>query len=184
MGDEGARTARVELFTRMFRAHYELVVAYAERRTGSREDAEDIAAATFAAAWRRLDGALAEELQRSWLLSIARGNLANHHRGRRRRRLLIRRALAERPPASPAADGGLIVAALDHLRPVEQEILRLATWEGLPPVEAAAVLGLTVNAYNVRLHRARRSLRAAYEDLQEQAQGSRGDTYGTQRGDQ
>lgn len=43
----------------------------------------------------------------------------------------------------------------------DQEVLRLTTWEGLGPADAAAVLGCPTAAVKVRLHRARQRLRKA-----------------------
>jgi hypothetical protein len=45
-----------------FRAHYAEVLAYALRRLGERGAAEDVAAQTFAVAWRRLDALPADPL--------------------------------------------------------------------------------------------------------------------------
>ena len=44
------------------------------------------------------------------------------------------------------------------LSEVDREVVLLVAWEGLTPVQAATVLGLTSNAFSVRLHRARRRL--------------------------
>jgi hypothetical protein len=49
-------------FDACFRAHYAEVLAYALRRLGERGAAEDVAAQTFAVAWRRLDALPADPL--------------------------------------------------------------------------------------------------------------------------
>ena len=55
--------------------------------------------------------------------------------------------------------------ALRRLGPRDREVLLLAEWEGLTPVQIAGVLGcLTVTARG-RLHRARRRFRSVYEEL-------------------
>jgi RNA polymerase sigma-70 factor (ECF subfamily) len=53
--------------------------------------------------------------------------------------------------------------ALSQLSQRDQETLLLVAWEGLAPGEAAAVVGVTQTGFSVRLHRARRRLRAALE---------------------
>jgi RNA polymerase sigma-70 factor (ECF subfamily) len=65
----------------------------------------------------------------------------------------------------------LVAAAFDSLSPDDQEVLRLATWERLSLVEGAAVLGCSVSAYRMRLHRAR--LRLGKRVTQEQADARR-----------
>ena len=51
-----------------------------------------------------------------------------------------------------------VLAALDTLRPSEQEILRLKAWEQLSNGQIAEVMGLTVRAVDTRLMRARKKL--------------------------
>jgi DNA-directed RNA polymerase specialized sigma24 family protein len=53
-----------------------------------------------------------------------------------------------------------VARAFDTLKPRDQEILRLAAWEQLTTTEGAAVLGCSVSAYRMRLHRARGRLAA------------------------
>ncbi len=51
-----------------------------------------------------------------------------------------------------------MLAALARLGERDQEVLRLAAWEGLDPSRAAAVLGCSRGALAGRLRRARRRL--------------------------
>lgn len=158
-GDPARATAR---FDACFRAHYAEVLAYVLRRVGERPRAEDVAAETFAVAWRRLDALPAEPLP--WLLGIARRLILNDARSMRRRsRLRARLAGARRPgsgvdPADSVSERSAILAALGRLSEREREVLRLAAWEGLDAPRAAATLGCSRGAYAVRLHRARRRL--------------------------
>lgn len=95
------------------------------------------------------------------MYATARRVLANHHRsGARRLRLLDR---LQREPVAPsdrrgAMDG--VLAALSTLPPTDQEVLRLAAWEGLAARDIAGVLGCSTNAAALRLSRARARLRA------------------------
>jgi RNA polymerase sigma-70 factor, ECF subfamily len=149
-------------FDACFRAHYAHVLAYALRRLGDRSAADDVAAQTFAVAWRRLGALPADPLP--WLFGVARQVVRNETRSARRRlRLLVRIAGQERPrtardPAEPAAERSAIVTALARLSEGQREVLRLAAWEGLDARSAAAVLGCSPAAYALRLHRARRRL--------------------------
>ncbi len=148
-----------EDFRRLFADYNRHVLAYALRRTGQRADAEDVVAGTFAVAWRRFADAPAEELQLAWLYAIAARVLANQRRSLRRVAALWSR-LRELPEPPPGDRGEFadVLAALRALRPGDQEILRLAAWEGLSGTELAVALGCSENAASIRLHRARRRL--------------------------
>jgi RNA polymerase sigma-70 factor (ECF subfamily) len=146
-------------FRRLFSEHHRHVLAYALRRTEQRADAEDVEAGAFAVAWRRFPDAPAEELRLAWLYAIAARVLANQRRSTRRFAAL-RSRLRDLPTASQEdrADLQEVLVALRGLRPDEQEILRLAAWEGLTNAELAVALGCSENAVAIRLHRARKRL--------------------------
>lgn len=145
-------------FEQIYAANYEPILAYALRRTGTPEDAADVASETFLVAWRRLDDVPAGDGGRLWLFGVARMVLANQHRGERRRERLGARLLAYAAPqsataAGPANDG--VAAAFGRLGDDDQEILTLVAVEGLAPREIAVVLGVSAVTARVRVHRAR-----------------------------
>jgi RNA polymerase sigma-70 factor (ECF subfamily) len=151
-----------EQFDACFRAHYAEVLAFALRRLGERGAAEEVAAQTFAVAWRRLDALPADPLP--WLFGVARRVIQNETRSARRRsRLLARiagqhRAVAAADPGDSVPERSAILVALNRLPEGDREVLRLAAWEGLDARRAAAALGCSRGAYALRLHRARRRL--------------------------
>lgn len=151
----------------IFREHYEAVLAYARRRAPA-EVADDVAAETFAIAWRKAEQIPREPLP--WLLGVARRVLSTHRRSTRRRSRLRDRLSQTVEPITPIHVADLRLGeALRQLSERDQEALLLVAWEGLAPREAAAVLGLTQTGFSVRLHRARRRLRAALERDEAQA---------------
>jgi RNA polymerase sigma-70 factor, ECF subfamily len=162
----GLSDERHERFQRLYEAHGEAVLRYARRRT-TPEAAEDVLAETFVVAWRRLERVPAEP--RGWLLAVARRVLANQRRGDSRRAALIAR-LALLPvrdaPPEPSA-GSTIGEALTRLSARDHELLALVHWDGLSASEAATVLGCTPVAVRTRLHRARRRLARALEELED-----------------
>ena len=146
-------------FRRLFADHNRHVLAYALRRCEQRADAEDAVAGTFAVAWRRFADAPDEDLRLAWLYAIAARVLANQRRSARRLAALRLRLRAQ--PAVPQEDRSElpeVVGALRVLRPEDQEVLRLAAWEGLTGAELGVALGCTENAAAIRLHRARKHL--------------------------
>ena len=152
----------------VYDAHYGAVTAYVRRRTTDHVDAQDAVADTFTIAWRRLDEVPEVEAARPWLYGVARRVLANQRRGNQRRADLSDRVRSHRP-ASADVEGDVVaaderrtvLAALSRLRPVDQEILRLAVWEELAHRQIAGVVGCSEASVAVRLHRAR--LRLAQE---------------------
>jgi RNA polymerase sigma factor (sigma-70 family) len=162
----GQPDERHEQFHRLYADHADAVLRYARRRT-SPEAAEDVLAETFVVAWRRLERVPAEP--RGWLLAVARRVLANQRRGDSRREALIARLslLPVRHDPPEPAGGSALAAALAALAPGDHEILALIHWDGLTAREAATVLGCTQVAARTRLHRARRRLARALEELED-----------------
>jgi RNA polymerase sigma-70 factor (ECF subfamily) len=165
-----AADARRRRFEALYAEHQAVVLGYVLRRTDSAHDAADVIAETFLVAWRRLDDAPTGATARLWLLGVARRVLANHRRGERRRTQLserLRGELAGRDvPAAPSGELAELAAAFGSLADGDREVLALEAWEGLRAGEVAAVLGCSRNAARIRLHRARRRLRAAIGESQ------------------
>lgn len=146
----------------LFDAHHAAVLAYARRRVPV-DDADDVLAEVYTAAWQHRDRVPEPALP--WLYRTASHHVLHTWRGRGRSDRLAARLHAQ--PSEAVADHADHVAdqldqnarvhrALAQLSPRDAEILRLATWEQLPTDELAYVLGCTPTAAKVRLHRARR----------------------------
>ena len=152
-------------FAALFAEHHDAVLAYGARRVDL-ETARDVAAETFLVAWRRLE--VAPEHPRSWLLACARRVLANELRRRGRHQRLVDRVALDVPPDGADADTdpgwedrAAVRSALAGLSARDREVLTLFGWEQLDQREIAEVLGCSVGAVKVRLHRARRRLAGA-----------------------
>lgn len=142
--------------------HSRAVLRYALRRAADSEDTKDVVAETFVVAWKRWGDRPDVDKELPWLYGIARRVLANHYRSERRRLRLHQRAAIElsRVPPLGASNAGTdaVDEALDMLRGEEQEVLRLAYWEGLTLSEIGVALGCSENAAGLRLSRARKAL--------------------------
>lgn len=150
-------------FTSVFDEHFDAVLRFALARAEP-EAAKDATAETFLAAWRTFDRLPADP--RGWLLAVCRNKLADHYRSSGRQ--LTVSELVAPTSAVPTADHGESIVEQDRvrtaflrLRPGDQDLLRLLAWDGLSHREAAEVLGCSPALFSVRLHRARRRLRAA-----------------------
>ncbi|MFF0867132.1 RNA polymerase sigma factor [Nonomuraea sp. NPDC003560] len=149
-------------FDALYRSCYQAVHRYALRRTDSVDDAADVIAETFLAAWRRLDDIPDGDAALLWLYGAARRVLANHRRGESRRSALAARLRGElavrRESASADPRAEAIRAAFAALNPADREVLALASWEGLTGPQIAMVLGCSSTAARLRLHKARKRL--------------------------
>jgi RNA polymerase sigma factor (sigma-70 family) len=165
MSTAGARSTdhAAERFTTLYRQHHATVRGFAQRRVGPAW-AEEVVAETFLVAWRRIGDV--PELAVPWLYRVALYEIANLRR-RQAKSARVGDALRQGNPHSLLDDDTdstdllhSVVRAFGTLKQRDQEVLRLAAWEQLSTAEGAAVLGCSVSAYRMRLHRARARLAA------------------------
>ena len=159
---------REEHFETLYVEHYPAIYAYVHRRlAGLGAEVADVVADVFSVAWRRLDDVPDSPEDRLWLYAVARRCVWRARRsGRRRWRLQARLSDDARAGTTGRTEGEqvlLVLDAIERLRPVDREVLRLVMWEELTHAECAQVLGCSTNAVAVRLHKARKHLRAALE---------------------
>jgi RNA polymerase sigma-70 factor, ECF subfamily len=156
-------------FNRVFCDHAHAIRLYCIRRL-DHDSVDDAVADVFATAWRRIDSVPDGDEALPYLYGIARNTVRNHLRSSRRRdRLVLRtRAAGVDPPrAGPEAQVVIrheereVLDALARLRPADQELLRLRTWEELSRGEIAVVLGISPGAVDMRLNRAMKHMAAA-----------------------
>jgi RNA polymerase sigma-70 factor (ECF subfamily) len=161
MADEpGAFEAVVE-------AHQEKVARLAHRLLGWRRgaDVQDVVQDVFLAALRHRRRFRGESGLGTWLSAITVNCCRTHQRRQQLRRLLLLRRQNDsqaEPPASEAAaseDAARRVRqAVQALPPRDREVVVLRYFEGLDAEGIAAVTGISKNAVEVRLHRARARL--------------------------
>lgn len=154
-------------FENAFEAEFASLHRYLARRLGS-SAADELAAETFAVAfrnWSHLDPA---RPVRPWLYGIA-ANLVRHH-WRKERRMLrayartgVDPVFAEDDAAVERADADAqqreLGAAIAELRPDQRELLLLHAWAELTDSEIADALGLPIGTVKSRLSRTRARLR-------------------------
>lgn len=162
---------RARRFEQVFAEVYEPLRRHAQRRIDA-SLAQDVVAETLLVLWRRLDQ-VPEGSELPWCYGVARRCLANARRSNRRGLRLIERVAGQADTTtavldpSSGADDSHITEALARLSVDDQEILQLWAWEGLEPRDIAVVLGVSANAVSIRLHRAKRRLRARLDNGKE-----------------
>jgi RNA polymerase sigma-70 factor (ECF subfamily) len=160
--DSGIRERRFEA---LYTAHYRAIAGYVLRRVAPC-DADDVIAQVFAVAWRRFDDVPPAPDDRLWLFGVARNSVADQRRCERRWFRLRARLSQDAVTAgslTTAADssGEQVRAAINALRPADREALQLVLWDELSHAEAAAVMGCSPNAFELRYRRARRAVSEA-----------------------
>jgi RNA polymerase sigma-70 factor, ECF subfamily len=162
-------------FEAAFQQHFPPVYRFIARRVGT-AIAEDLAAETFATAYRRR--ALFEPGRgslRSWLYGIAVNLVRNHWRAERHLLALDARLVPEidLPDDSDAVDQRLtaaflaprLAAALGLLTSDQREVLLLYAWAELSHAEIAAALQIAPGTVRSRLSRTRALLRGQLGDF-------------------
>ena len=141
-----------------------IVLAAARRVTRDSGLAEDAAQEAFVKAFRALDRYRPQSSFRAWVRAIAIRCAID----------IIRRRRPESPlPDAPPAreneearheDLDLLRAALASLPPLDREIMIAREVDGVPDRIIAERFDLSVTAVRVRMHRARRKIRARFEE--------------------
>ena len=158
-------------FNRCFEENFESLYRFIARRVGTLM-ADDLAADTFATAYRRRAtfdprrGSL-----RSWLFGIANNLLRNHRRLEHHRLELDTRLRMEAAPyetpshvddtMSATSLAPRLAAALNRLNDDQREILLLHAWADLSHEEIANALDVAPGTVRSRLSRARAALNQA-----------------------
>lgn len=144
---------------------------FLRRRLGNPQDAEDVLQEFVARALERSHHLRDVESVRGWLSRILATTLVDHYRRAARRKESPQapedlEALAVAPdPEIEAAVCFCLYRLLPTLKPGYSELIWRADLLGEPREQLAAALGVTLNNVNVRLHRARRTLRSRLEEI-------------------
>lgn len=151
-------------FRRVYDDSFQRISDYARRRVAPSEVA-DVVADVFLVVWRRFDDVPPGSEAMPWTYGVARRVVAEHRRSARRSDRLNARLKSTAPRDRGGPEGSdravEVEVALSRLRSLDRELLMLTYWDELKPVEIAALLGVSVNAVVIRLHRARRRFAAA-----------------------
>lgn len=147
-------------------ANVPALLGYFQRRVDNPDDAADLISETLLVLWRREQDLPEDPTQaRMWLFGIARNIFHTSNRTHQRRTALhdkLRAALTEDRVAD-ASDRATVELneAVRDLDGLDQEILRLAFWDGFTQAQIAVLLSMPEGTVRSRTHRARSLLRDA-----------------------
>lgn len=164
-------------FAEVYEREAEMVLVFVARRTMDAQVALDIAAETFAQAFRgrRSFRGTTEAEQRAWLLTIARRQIGRYQRRGAVEKRALRRLEAEVPVAHEDDVRAIEDAAeLAHLRTAvgaelmrltgsQREALQLRVVEERPYDEVAHLLGVSEQTARARVSRGLKALERALE---------------------
>jgi len=178
----------LRLFDEVYENTHPDVSAYCRRRAASVEDANDAVAEVYVVAWRRIDELVAVARPVAWLIAVSRGVLSNQRRSQARQRRLIDRLISRRPRLSldPAAVFNTAIeeayAVLAALPALDQELIVLATLEGLTYDEISRVLKQRPAVVRTQLYRARKRFKRRLDAKRSREQHQQPDTQHDERG--
>ena len=177
-----------DAWRRVFSAYGPRLIGYARRMLGDAAAAEEIVQDALVSAYRNIGRFDGRASLRSWLFRIVHNRAIDEIRRRRRyvdigedpeRDFFNARGRWQQPlpdwernPDAQVEARRLLVrvrAAVDRLPHAHREVLLLKEFQGLEGPEICAALDITPGNLRIRLHRARKALRAAVVDAMMEA---------------
>lgn len=138
-------------------------LAAARRVTGDARLAEDAAQEAFLRAFRALGRYRAHSSFKAWIRTIAIHAAVDLVRRRRPELALPETLPSPRREDAHHEDVDLLRKVLAELSPLDREILLARELEGAPDREIARRFEITMTAVRVRVHRARKRIRARFQ---------------------
>jgi RNA polymerase sigma-70 factor (ECF subfamily) len=176
-----------ERFHTLYAAHHKALHSYCLRRLPV-EDANEATSEIFLVAWRRIDDVPRADEALLWLYGVARNVVRNWQRSGRRQLKLVAKsgATLSAAPEGPEIhvvrneEHQEVIDAINTLRPLDQEVVRLKIWEGLSNEAAGHVLGLSDRAVEARYTR---SIKKLHKTLKGGAPAAPSSPFSAERGE-
>lgn len=150
-----------------------VLLGYLRRRFGNREEAAEVLQVFVMRALERETALRDAESVRGWLGRVLATTIVDHQRraiSRRGREAVLEPQHLDSVAVEADSEGDQAVCACLHallpsLRPDDADLIRRADLMGEAREVIATSLGITANALGVRMHRARRALKARLEAM-------------------
>jgi RNA polymerase sigma-70 factor, ECF subfamily len=156
-------------FAELYRRYVTRVYRYLYSHVGQSDDAEDLTAQVFTAAWQGLARYQERGNFTAWLFQIARNKTNDFYRRRRPQLSLEAAGAALRVDWDPLASVERretlhrLSELVNRLEPDQRELIRLRFAADLSFAEIAALLGRSEAAVKMTLHRLLRNLQGNWE---------------------
>ncbi len=156
-------------FTALLERHLKAVAGFSFRMLGDTAEAEDVAQETFLRLWRYRQKWRPEAKLRTWLFRVARNLCID----RFRRKEIVTDQIPEQidPRGGQSADlqqtqtAALVNSAMARLPERQRAAVALVYHQDLTNIEAAGILGVSVDALESLLSRGRRGLKKRLDGL-------------------
>ncbi len=158
-----------DAYTVLVQRYQEALYRHAEQMTGRPDVASEIVQSALVKGYEKLDGCRDADRVGAWLFRIAANQTKDYLKDRRRRDVPLQEAEPLSRDVDPEGDaergelGDRIRAALARLTPAERQAFVLKHVEGYSYEEMAELLGASVGALKMRVHRAREALQPLLE---------------------
>lgn len=169
-----ARRGEANAFAELVRLYERMALAVAYGVLGDPWAAHDATQDGFVRAWQRLGDLRESHRFGTWLCGIVRNLSVDRLRRQRRTRSLTAAATSARDQRfthDPMDDvcrresSTLIAGALDDLDDVARTAIKMRYYDDLPSKQIASALGISADAVDMRLIRARKRLRESLPSL-------------------
>lgn len=154
-----------QVFAALYRRHLSKIYRYHLARVGDQQDAQDLTAQTFLAAFEQITRFQARSSFTSWIFGIASHKAADHFRQRRNH--LPLESVAEVPDPDPLPEEAAldsiqleqVAGGLSRINPERAEAVALRIAGGLSPAEVGQVMGKSEAAAKMLVHRGIQALK-------------------------
>ena len=155
---EAAARGDIDSLAVLYNRYYSSMVAIAMSLLGDKHLAEDVAQETFAEACSSLPKLRRKEKFGAWLAAICRNSAKQMLR--RKDRIVVTTAETAAGNDDDDTDARIdaVRQAVWKLRPIEREPVILRYYDNIPYERIASLLGISVQAVNGRLIRAKRKI--------------------------
>jgi RNA polymerase sigma-70 factor, ECF subfamily len=153
-----------EAFSTLYRRYLDRVYRYLLSRVGDVQEAQDLTAQTFLAAWQGISRFQGQGVFAAWLLGIARRKAADYFRGNRA--TIPLEWVEDVPHSAPPIELveqqlqlEQVARVLRGISPDRAEALALRVFGGLSAAETGQLMGKNEDAINMLVYRGMRDLR-------------------------
>lgn len=167
------RDGELERLAELFERHQRRLFAFFLRLAGDRAAAEDLVQEVFVRMLKYRHTYKSEAEFTPWMFGVARNAAVDHYRARPQ--LEVQESADAPEPAAPTEhpverlakreQSARLQAALGRLPREKRELLLLARFGEMKYEAIGELLGITVGAVKVRVHRALKELREAYREV-------------------
>jgi RNA polymerase sigma factor (sigma-70 family) len=166
------RSGSIKLLAILFERYHVKLYNYFLRLTGNQGTSEDLTQEVFFRILKYRDTFRQESKFTTWMYKIGRNVHSDYWRKYKEEQPLDEQWEEEMAPANPPEEGAqeeqdmmILHRALMQLPPAKKEVLVLSRFQGMKYREISQLLGCSLSAVKVQVHRAIKDLRKTYTSI-------------------